>query len=82
MPVLKKNMRPFLYPKGARTAVGRYSLNTGLLAAAQIAADLAILEWKKEHGNDIPPADQWILMTVSYTTFEVLVEIVCEPDNG
>lgn len=75
MPVIKKNRRPFLYPAGTKTALGKCA---GWLPAKAI--QIASKEFVKEHGFEANQ-DERCFITVGFTTFETIAEVSIRPED-
>lgn len=75
MPTITRNIRPFLYPKGTKTATGRADGHHPA-AAIQAAVDAFI----EEHDFE-PEQDDRCFITVAFTTFDTLAEISVFPED-
>lgn len=68
MPVLKKNTRPFTYPKGTRTASAIVKSQNPYIGIGE--AEIAFI---KEHGSLPPMEDRFY--TIAFATGQTICEI-------
>jgi hypothetical protein len=61
MPTLTKNMRPFLYPKGSKTATGQCGGHHPFDALME-----AVSDFEEEHGYE-PAQDERCFITITFS---------------